>query len=168
VAVRWRALVELMPGLTWGAPSRAGALAVSYPFLDQNLVKVSLAMPPGQLMRPGETRSLHRRSMRGILPEDIRQRLRKSGPDEAIVRTIEAKHCQLHNLFADSRAGASGYLAPGRVQDALTLARGGQLGDTVALLRALAVEHWLRCYERWRPSSRASAPAPAMSSAMVP
>ena len=39
-----------------------------YPYLDQNLIEFILSIPASQLLRPGERRSLMRRSLVGIVP----------------------------------------------------------------------------------------------------
>src|SRR5260370_40126106 len=48
-----------------------------YPFLDQTLIEFVLSIPADQLLRPGERRSLMRRSLAGILPQEILSRRTK-------------------------------------------------------------------------------------------
>ena len=49
------------------APAQAFEEA-RYPFLDQTLIEFILSIPADQLLRPGERRSLMRRSLAGIVP----------------------------------------------------------------------------------------------------
>ena len=48
-----------------------------YPFLDQTLIEFLLSIPADQLLRPGERRSLMRRSLAGIVPQEILSRRTK-------------------------------------------------------------------------------------------
>src|SRR6266478_1707322 len=62
------------------AKSMAPALALEekrYPFLDQDLIEFVLSIPATQLLRPGERRSLMRRSLVDILPQEILSRRTK-------------------------------------------------------------------------------------------
>ena len=53
-------------------------IEVRSPFCDRRLLEFSLAVPAEQKMRDGQTRSLLRRAMDGILPPEIRDRMVKS------------------------------------------------------------------------------------------
>ena len=48
-----------------------------YPFLDQTLIEFVLSIPASQFLRPGERRSLMRRSLAGIVPQEILSRRTK-------------------------------------------------------------------------------------------
>jgi asparagine synthase (glutamine-hydrolysing) len=49
-----------------------------YPYLDRDLLEFLFAIPPEQLLRPGRRRHLMRRSLSGIVPEEILNRRRKA------------------------------------------------------------------------------------------
>jgi asparagine synthase (glutamine-hydrolysing) len=53
----------------WGAHH---GITYCYPLLDRRLVELCLRIPVSQWVRPGENRSLHRRAMRGVLPDRVR------------------------------------------------------------------------------------------------
>ncbi len=60
------------------------------PFLDHNLVERTLALPGDQKIEKGITKSILRKSMKGILPEKIRVRSDKIGfetPQDECLRT---------------------------------------------------------------------------------
>jgi len=61
---------------------------VSYPFLHRPLVEFMQAIPHTQRLRVGETRSLMRRSLRGLLPAKTLKRRSKGNPQEVITRAI--------------------------------------------------------------------------------
>jgi asparagine synthetase B (glutamine-hydrolysing) len=122
---------------------------VAYPFLDQDVVEFLLAVPTDQKMRPGEPRSLQRRSMRPYLPAQIHSRRGKRGPDEAVYRSMARNHGWISELAKNSLAAQRGYLAPKGFADAVNAACHGADVQAQPLVRALALEMWLRSHERW-------------------
>ncbi|MEO1369230.1 MAG: asparagine synthase-related protein, partial [Acidobacteriota bacterium] len=74
--------------VSWGFFLESGAVETTYPFLHRPLVEFCMAIDMRQKLRPGETRSILRRSLRGVLPETVRKRQSKRGPDEAILRAL--------------------------------------------------------------------------------
>jgi asparagine synthase (glutamine-hydrolysing) len=134
-----------------------GCVEVSCPFLHRPLVEFLLAIPSDQLVRPGDTRSLLRRSTRNLLPEKIRLRRDKRGPDEAIYKAIQREWPSLTAIFADAQIYARGYVDAGAFQQALQRARYGMVPQTQSFLRALALEIWLRTRVSGRGVERASA-----------
>ena len=56
----------------------AHGVEIRHPFLDKRLVEYCLALPPSQSLKDGWTRSILRRSLRGVLPESIRLRVGKA------------------------------------------------------------------------------------------
>jgi asparagine synthase (glutamine-hydrolysing) len=55
----------------------AHSLDLRYPFFDRRVVEFCLALPPGQKLRNGYTRSILRRAMTGILPPKVQWRVDK-------------------------------------------------------------------------------------------
>ena len=49
-----------------------------YPYLDRGLLEFVSAIPPEQLVRPGQRRSLMRRALIGIVPDELLNRKRKA------------------------------------------------------------------------------------------
>lgn len=58
----------------------AAALSIEprYPFFDRRLIEFCIALPPGQRINKGWTRSIFRHAMEGILPPDVQWRTDKS------------------------------------------------------------------------------------------
>jgi asparagine synthase (glutamine-hydrolysing) len=52
----------------------ASSMETRYPFFDRRLIEFCIAVPPGEKLHQGWTRSLLRRSMEGILPPQIQWR----------------------------------------------------------------------------------------------
>ena len=61
-----------------------------HPFYDLRVVEFLLSIPPEFNYSEGKYRQLHRESMKGILPEDVRMRKGKAFFNELIIQHIEA------------------------------------------------------------------------------
>ena len=72
-----------------------------YPYLDQNLIEFILSIPASQLLRPGERRSLMRRSLAGIVPEEILSRRTKQVGARTPVLVLEKHWDELQNIYRD-------------------------------------------------------------------
>lgn len=119
-----------------------------YPFLHRPLVEFCLTAPFDQLYRPGESRSLHRRALRGVLPSEIAERRDKQGPDEAIVRAVARQWSKLDALLGpEARIVRRGIAVPEHLRTALERCRFGVDGEAGWVLRALELELWLRRLE---------------------
>ena len=123
----------------------SGYIDGRYPYLDRRLVEFTLAIPLDQKVRFPETRSIVRRGLKNIVPESVRLRSSKSGPDEALYRAIIRDWPTISALQRDSRAASYGFVEPKRFMDILTKVRYGCMTNTVHLVRTLALELWLRC-----------------------
>lgn len=120
-----------------------------YPYLDRDFLEFIYAIPPEQLVRPGQRRSLMRRALVGIVPGEILNRKRKAfvarGPRVAIsthwASLIEiSRHMVTSSLgMVDNRAYC----------DALEQARNGQDVPIIPMMRTIAVEMWLRNLVQW-------------------
>jgi asparagine synthase (glutamine-hydrolysing) len=132
-----------------------------YPFMYRPLVEFLQAIPFEQHVRPGETRSLMRRSLRSVLPDRIAKRRSKGNPHEAICRAVirELPLCRV--LFKDARVSAYGYVNPDALFEALELASHGLRISVVALMKTISLELWLRTLEQRRASTITAGDHPA-------
>lgn len=120
---------------------------VSMPYLHLPLVQFLLDVPSSQLIRPGEDRSLQRRSMVGILPEPIRTRVGKRSPDESFLRAVRRQWPHLIEECRDPIMARLGIISRPRFLHALEKARMGHAKYLGALFRTLSFELWLRSNE---------------------
>ncbi len=58
--------------------SAAHGIEIRHPFFDKRLVEFCLALPPGQSLKDGWTRSILRRALGGLLPEKVQWRVGKA------------------------------------------------------------------------------------------
>lgn len=135
--------------VSWLHDSGPEPIESTYPFLHRPLVDFCLAVPSEQFIRPGETRSLHRRALREFLPAAIAQRRGKRGPDEAVLRELSAGWGRVLPLLDDARVAQRGIVDVAVLRRALDQARFGRLSsDLFFALKVLALEAWLRALER--------------------
>jgi asparagine synthase (glutamine-hydrolysing) len=127
-----------------------GGIEVRLPYLHLPLVEFLLAIPFDQKIRPGEPRSLQRRSLRDVLPQRIARRKGKRGTDEAFFRSLAREWPKLKALFADPYVCARGYAQPDLLREAFDRARRGSEIYTSALSSLISIEFWLRALERHR------------------
>jgi len=139
-----------------------GCIEPSYPFLHRPLVEFLLALPLSQKIRPGENRSLMRRALRGLLPAEVVSRNTKAGPNSAIFRGIAREWKWIETLLESPRVADRGWVDARLLRLDLERARHGAPADTVALVKILSLELWLRSIERWSPSV-SEAPEPVLA-----
>jgi asparagine synthase (glutamine-hydrolysing) len=123
---------------------------IRYPYMYRPLVEFLQAIPFEQLVRPGETRSLMRRSLKTQLPEKIAKRRSKGNPHEAVCRAVVRELPRFREVFKNSRVSAYGYVDTAALQEALELASHGLPINFVALLKTISLEFWLRTLEQPR------------------
>ena len=115
-----------------------------YPYLDQNLIEFILSIPASQLLRPGERRSLMRRSLAGIVPEEILSRRTKQVGARTPVIAMERNVEQLQVAFDLPLSSSLGYIDSACFVERLNAARNGTETNIVRLLGTIALEFWLR------------------------
>lgn len=130
-----------------------GLIEVSHPYLHTPLVEFLQAIPFEQRVRPGQTKSLIRRTFGCILPPQVLYRKSKRGPDEALMRSISRQWPNLQTIFADARVCMRGYVDRDALLRALERARHGVEPYTFALIQTISLELWLRSLEKKRFSS---------------
>jgi asparagine synthase (glutamine-hydrolysing) len=115
-----------------------------YPYLDQTLLEFLMSIPTEQVLRPGDRRSLMRRALRGLLPEEIASRKSKSGTGRCVALTLDKQWHIIEPLLTSPFCSRLGFVDPQAFRDALIAAKHGRLPQVVRLLRVLALELWLR------------------------
>lgn len=128
--------------VAWSALSPEFPCEKRYPYLDRDFLEFLLAVPPEQLVRPGQRRSLMRRALRGIVPHEVLDRKRKAFVSRAPRLAIKE---QWNYLTQCSFVSAS----LGIVDSVLLIEAMKQvcLGKDIALIplmRSLVLECWLR------------------------
>jgi asparagine synthase (glutamine-hydrolysing) len=115
-----------------------------YPYLDRDLLEFLYAIPREQLVRPGQRRSLMRRSLAGFVPEAILQRKRKAyvsrGPRVALAANWLQFTALTHEMLTEALGIVDAATLVNAAQDACT----GKEVPVTSIMRTLRVELWLR------------------------
>jgi asparagine synthase (glutamine-hydrolysing) len=115
-----------------------------YPYLDRSLLEFLYAIPREQLVRPGQRRSLMRRALVGIVPDEILQRKRKAFVVRGPMTVLSERWNSLVPMSQHMITAALHVVEPRRFCDALNRAKHGQEVSIVAIVRTLILESWLR------------------------
>ncbi len=115
-----------------------------YPYLDRDLLEFLYAVPREQLLRPGQRRSLMRRALRGIVPDEILNRKRKASAARAPLVAISTEWASVVRVSERMMGDALGIVDGKRFSEALRKARYGGEVPIDALIRTLNLEFWLR------------------------
>ena len=124
-------------------PSRPG-FEKRYPFLDRNLLQFLCAIPREQLVRPGQRRSLMRRALTGIVPDELIHRKRKAYTSCSPLRAIHEDWVSLLDLSQRMITDSLGIVNAGSFSKALKQARLGLEVPIIPLMRTLTLEYWIR------------------------
>jgi asparagine synthase (glutamine-hydrolysing) len=115
-----------------------------YPFVDRDLLEFLFAIPREQLVRPGQRRSLMRRALAGIVPDELLNRRRKAFVDRSPRTAIASTSADLARTNREMVNASIGIADPGRLFDAVSRADQDQEIPIITLARTLALEAWLR------------------------
>lgn len=146
----------------WGYRGRAQTLAVvscqraaatdrslrgaekRFPYLDQNLLEFLLAIPASQLLRPGERRSLMRRALAGLLPQEILNRKTKAVSVRKVMTAVQTNWETLETIFHAAVSSRLGFIDPVRLRECLIKGKNGDAPQLVGMMRAISLELWLQ------------------------
>jgi asparagine synthase (glutamine-hydrolysing) len=115
-----------------------------YPFLDQTLVEFLLSIPADQLLRPGERRSLMRRSLVGIVPQEILSRRTKQAGARTPTLILEKYWDDLQSIYETSISSRLGYIHEAQLLKTICNARAGKIVSLARVLWTISLEYWLR------------------------
>ena len=124
-----------------------------YVYLDRDLLEFLYAIPREQLLRPGQRRSLMRRALVGIVPDEILKRKRKAFIARAPVVTIQQEWTYLQTLTENMVCARAGIVDAAAFQQSLRKASDGEDIPIVPALRTVLLEAWLAHLLRWNPGA---------------
>jgi asparagine synthase (glutamine-hydrolysing) len=115
-----------------------------YPYLDRDFLQFMYGIPREQLVRPGQRRSLMRRALVGIVPDELLNRKRKAFVARSPRTAISAQWAALVEMTQHMTSSSLGIVDREKFLDALEKARCGQEVPIVSLMRTFGIELWLR------------------------
>jgi asparagine synthase (glutamine-hydrolysing) len=121
-----------------------------YPYLDRDLLEFLYAVPREQLVRPGQRRSLMRRALVGIVPDEVLNRKRKAFVVRAPLAAIAGEWSHFTEMTQNMLTSSLGIVDANGFSEVLRRARHGQEVPVVALMRTQGIELWLGNLAAWR------------------
>lgn len=136
----------------------------SYPYLDRDLLEFLFSVPPDQLLRPGQRRSLMRRALAGIVPNELIHRKRKAFVIRGPLTAITSQFASLATMTQEMVGGSLGIVDPPGLIATLNEARSGDVVAVPSLMRVFGIERWLRNAAHWKVLGDLDACAPRPTS----
>jgi asparagine synthase (glutamine-hydrolysing) len=115
-----------------------------YPYLDRDLLAFMFAIPREQLVRPTERRSLMRRALTGIVPDEILNRKMKAFVARSPMVAISNDWTHFRAMTQNMLSSSLGIVDPERISEALQKVRRGEEIPMITLKRTLCLEGWLK------------------------
>jgi asparagine synthase (glutamine-hydrolysing) len=115
-----------------------------YPYLDRGLLEFMFAIPREQLVRPAQRRSLMRRALVGIVPDEILNRKTKAFVARSPMVAISSDWDHFAEITQHMVSSSLGIVDPERLYAGLQKARCGEEVSRVTLMRTIFIEGWLR------------------------
>lgn len=115
-----------------------------YPYLDRDLLEFIYAIPRDQIVRPSQRRSLMRRSLAGMVPDEVLNRRRKAVVSRGPRVAIASNWASLQQITENMESRSLGFIDAPLFREALEAAQHEPKAQLVRLMRALEVEMWLR------------------------
>jgi asparagine synthase (glutamine-hydrolysing) len=140
-------------------PPLVGCCEFAYPYLDRSLMEFLYAIPWGQVVRPGERRSLMRRALASSVPTEIIRRKSKGVSARIHILAIESERKLIGSFIDNALIARFGYVDPALFRIALQETLEGRQEYLVSFLRCLRCELFLRglvsseISDSWSPST---------------
>lgn len=134
---------QLQRQLACNASACAPNSETRYPYLDRDLLEFMYAIPRCQVVRPGCRRSLMRRAMAGLVPDEILERKRKAFGVRGPTVAISSEWNFLSELMKHMRSAALGMVDPEGFLAVMQKARNNGDVPLPRLVRTLSVEFWI-------------------------
>jgi asparagine synthase (glutamine-hydrolysing) len=121
-----------------------------YPYLDRDLLEFLFSIPQEQLLRPHQRRSLMRRALSGIVPQELLNRKRKGFVMRGPLMAISSEYGKLEAMTREMISSSLDIVHPRALATALREARAGGPVAVTSFLRVFAMERWFQNVARWK------------------
>lgn len=116
---------------------------VRFPYLDRDLLEFLYAIPREQIVRLGQRRSLMKRALVGIVPDELLNRRRKAFVPPDLPKDSSTEWPSLVEVGSRIVGSSTTFIDPDRFLKALQKARGDEEAPIDMLRSALTLEFWL-------------------------
>jgi len=117
---------------------------IRYPYYDRDLLEFMYAIPREQIVRVGQRRSLMKRALVGIVPDELLNRRRKTFVPPEQKKDSSTEWPSLMDIGQHIIAGSVGIIDPDRFANALQKAQCNEVVPIGSLRQTLTLESWLR------------------------
>jgi asparagine synthase (glutamine-hydrolysing) len=117
---------------------------VRYAYYDRDLLEFMYAIPREQIVRVGQRRSLMKRALVGIVPDEVLNRKKREAVPQESPKGSPKEPLYLPEIGQHITSGAIGIVDPDRFAEALQKARRNEDVPIGSLNRTLTLESWLR------------------------
>lgn len=133
--------------------SETNGLETRYPFLDVRLVEYLFSLPIEQKIDDAQTKVLLRRSLRGIVPDEILDRPTKSSTDMLIFQGLKNEWDKLYPALQKPLLAELGLIDGKVFLNQIDRYRHGELSKSMDFFGALILELWLQehTYKKEQP-----------------
>jgi asparagine synthase (glutamine-hydrolysing) len=114
-----------------------------YPYLDRDLLEFMYAIPREQVVRPTKRRSLMRRALVGIVPDEILNRKTKAFVSRSPLVAISRGWAHFVVMTQNMLSSSLGIVDSERLYAVLQKARRGEQVPIDTLMRTIKIEGWL-------------------------
>ncbi len=150
-------LAVLQRQLGCDAPQSEPPYERRYPYLDRTFLEFTYAVPREQLVRPGQRRSLMRRALIGIVPQELLNRKRKAFVARAPMAAVSSEWARLVEITEDLVTSSLGIVDSKSFSGALQKARQRLQTPMVTMFRTFDIEMWLRHVKAWNAFNKGMA-----------
>ena len=133
--------------------SMAFSIEARLPFLDYRLVEYLFSLPSEQKINEGVTKVVLRQALKGILPEEVRNRHDKMGfvtPEDVWFRT--ALRDPIHQIINSKTFADRGYFDVSKVNESFRQHCAEKKNISFTIWRWVSTELWFRTFVDRRPS----------------
>ncbi len=117
---------------------------IRFPYYDRELLEFMFAIPREQIVRVGQRRSLMKRALVGVVPDEVLNRKKREGVPQESPKGGPKEPPHLPEIGQHIVSCAIGIVDPDRFAEALQKARRNEDVPFGSLKRTLTLESWLR------------------------
>src|ERR1700733_3876748 len=117
---------------------------IRYPYYDRDFLEFMYAIPREQIVRVGQRRSLMKRALVGIVPDELLNRRRRAFAPPKPKNDSSTERPRLVQTGQYIVLSSTGIINPNRFAEALQKAQGHENARIESLSRTLTLESWLR------------------------
>ena len=136
------ALDALRRQVSIGAQSPLAVCETRYPYLDRNLLEFLYSVPRDQLVRPGQRRSLMRRALQGIVPDEVLTRRRKAYVSRQPANVLRERSSELLAIVKSSASSQIEWIDPDALVSCMKAVEAGDFQTYLPLVRTVLFELW--------------------------